>query len=53
MIVICRNHQPIAVAETLKDAQKIVAKIFNYDDITWEHLCRLTNCEQIYTFTEV
>lgn len=53
MIVICRNNQPIAVTETLKDAQKVAAEIFGYNDITYECLCRITNCEQIYTFEEV
>jgi hypothetical protein len=53
MIVICENNQPIAVTETLENAQKIVAEIFNYNDVTWEWLCRITNCEQIYTFKEV
>lgn len=53
MIVICKNLQPIAVTETLEDAQRVVAEIFDYSDITWECLCRITNCEQIYTFKEV
>ena len=53
MIIICRNHLAIGVAETLENAQKLVAKIYNYNDITWEHLCRLTNCEQVYSFKEV
>ena len=53
MIVICRNLQPIVVTETLENAQKVVAEIFGYNDITWECLCRITNCSQIYTFEEV
>ncbi len=53
MTVICKNHQPIAVAKTLKEAQNIVAEKFGYKNITWEHLCRLTNCKQIYNFKKV
>ena len=53
MIVICRNNQPIAVTETLEDAHRVVAERFDYNNVTWEHLCRITNCEQIYTFEEV
>ena len=53
MVVILRNNAPIGFANNIKEAQDKVAKKLGYEGITYDHLKRITNCEVIYTFTEI
>lgn len=52
--VILKNLIPVAYANNEEEAKKmIIKKIFEnkpYVVETWEHACRLSNCNQIYTF---
>ena len=53
IVVILRNQIPVAFADNMKEAQNKVVRKFGYEGITYDHLKRITNCEAIYTFTEI
>lgn len=57
MTIIMKNHFPVAYAANEEEAKKmVIEKVFKdsfFIPKTWEHACRLSNCNIIYTFVTV